>query len=77
MVALLLSLILDGQGRNRTADTVIFSHVLYQLSYLADMCLAGKWQSIGGRNCTVKRAAERSVRCMRAFFFVNLVTNNR
>ena len=24
----------DGaQGRNRTADTVIFSHVLYQLSY--------------------------------------------
>ena len=25
----------DGaQGRNRTADTVIFSHVLYQLSYL-------------------------------------------
>ena len=25
----------DGaQGRNRTSDTVIFSHVLYQLSYL-------------------------------------------
>ncbi len=24
-----------GQGRDRTADTVIFSHVLYQLSYLA------------------------------------------
>lgn len=23
-----------AQGRNRTADTVIFSHVLYQLSYL-------------------------------------------
>ena len=23
-----------GQGQNRTADTVIFSHVLYQLSYL-------------------------------------------
>lgn len=23
-----------GQGRDRTADTVIFSHVLYQLSYL-------------------------------------------
>ena len=36
MVALLLSLILNGQGRNRTADTVIFSHVLYQLSYLAE-----------------------------------------
>ncbi len=24
-----------GQGRNRTADTAIFSRVLYQLSYLA------------------------------------------
>ena len=24
-----------GQGRNRTADTLIFSQVLYQLSYLA------------------------------------------
>ena len=27
-----------GQGRDRTADTVIFSHVLYQLSYLATGC---------------------------------------
>ena len=26
----------DGQGRNRTADTTIFSRVLYQLSYLAE-----------------------------------------
>ena len=25
----------SGQGQNRTAHTVIFSHVLYQLSYLA------------------------------------------
>jgi hypothetical protein len=25
---------LGAQGRNRTTDTVIFSHVLYQLSYL-------------------------------------------
>jgi hypothetical protein len=24
----------SAQGRNRTTDTVIFSHVLYQLSYL-------------------------------------------
>jgi hypothetical protein len=24
-----------GQGRNRTADTAIFSRMLYQLSYLA------------------------------------------
>src|SRR5262245_31983009 len=26
-----------AQGRNRTTDTVIFSHVLYQLSYLGDL----------------------------------------
>ena len=25
---------IGAQGRNRTTDTVIFSHVLYQLSYL-------------------------------------------
>jgi hypothetical protein len=25
-----------AEGRNRTADTVIFSHVLYQLSYLGN-----------------------------------------
>jgi hypothetical protein len=29
-----LSMIIGAQGQNRTADTVIFSHVLYQLSYL-------------------------------------------
>jgi hypothetical protein len=26
---------IGGEGQNRTVDTVIFSHVLYQLSYLA------------------------------------------
>jgi hypothetical protein len=26
---------IDGQGQNRTADTRIFSPLLYQLSYLA------------------------------------------
>ena len=26
---------LNGEGRNRTGDTTIFSRVLYQLSYLA------------------------------------------
>ena len=30
-----------GQGRNRTSDTVIFSHVLYQLSYLG-ICFGGE-----------------------------------
>ena len=32
----LVTVIYHGQGRNRTADTMIFSHVLYQLSYLAE-----------------------------------------
>ena len=32
----------DGEGRNRTGDTTIFSRVLYQLSYLA------VWQPVDG-----------------------------
>ena len=31
-----------AQGRDRTADTVIFSHVLYQLSYLGMGCVCGR-----------------------------------
>ena len=31
-----------AQGRNRTADTVIFSHVLYQLSYLGRKALGAR-----------------------------------
>ena len=30
----------DGEGQNRTADTTIFSRVLYQLSYLAGVAKA-------------------------------------
>jgi hypothetical protein len=26
----------DGEGRNRTGDTTVFSRVLYRLSYLAE-----------------------------------------
>jgi hypothetical protein len=33
-ILILLRLLGGAQGRNRTTDTVIFSHVLYQLSYL-------------------------------------------
>jgi len=29
---------IGGQGRDRTADTAIFSRMLYQLSYLATVC---------------------------------------
>ena len=35
-----------GQGRNRTSDTVIFSHVLYQLSYLAPMRISQGVQNL-------------------------------
>jgi hypothetical protein len=31
----------SGEGRNRTGDTMIFSHVLYRLSYLAARRQAG------------------------------------
>ena len=31
---MLIQCVTGAQGRNRTTDTVIFSHVLYQLSYL-------------------------------------------
>ena len=37
----------SGQGRNRTTDTVIFSHVLYQLSYLAKKIRPGLAASDG------------------------------
>ncbi len=39
----------DGaQGRNRTTDTVIFSHVLYQLSYLGAGATANDRPKGGG-----------------------------
>jgi hypothetical protein len=31
-----------AQGRNRTTDTMIFSHVLYQLSYLGMAAIADR-----------------------------------
>ena len=34
--------LLSGQGRNRTADTRIFSPLLYQLSYLAALVLSAE-----------------------------------
>lgn len=33
-----LKMVRGARGRNRTADTVIFSHVLYQLSYPGIAC---------------------------------------
>ena len=49
---------LDGEGRNRTGDTTIFSRVLYQLSYLA-VC-----QPVDGSG-RLQQAAEAVRRCGR------------
>ena len=40
-----------AQGRNRTTDTMIFSHVLYQLSYLGtgERGLALVWSGLVDR----------------------------
>ncbi len=44
MVPMLTSRTDGAEGRDRTGDTVIFSHVLYQLSYLgtAGNCIDGR-----------------------------------
>ena len=55
-----------AQGRNRTTDTVIFSHVLYQLSYLGGARnITGALQSgavIGARRTPVQHACHRERR---------------
>ena len=53
------SLLINGaQGRNRTADTVIFSHVLYQLSYLGSYWAAsGALAASRARSLTVALVA--------------------
>ena len=38
---------INGEGRNRTGDTTIFSRVLYQLSYLAWRCAVEAAQGEG------------------------------
>jgi hypothetical protein len=51
-----------AQGRNRTTDTVIFSHVLYQLSYL------GGWRRRGAARAYKRpRRALSSVRAGSGF----------
>jgi hypothetical protein len=48
-----------GQGRNRTADTTIFSRVLYQLSYLAKKTAR---TNLGAGGVTVERGSSRLYR---------------
>lgn len=43
-----------AQGRNRTADTVIFSHVLYQLSYLGTEASGGAPIEVGRSSCPAR-----------------------
>ena len=44
---LIWKILIGAEGQNRTADTVIFSHVLYQLSYLGT---AGSQRALEPRN---------------------------
>ena len=49
-----------AQGRNRTTDTVIFSHVLYQLSYLgARVRPVGKSRAARERAGVIEAVAAR------------------
>ncbi len=66
-------MILDGvglqygaQGRNRTTDTVIFSHVLYQLSYLGP---------ISGGACGVTRRIGQPAEARRSLTFAFLAVH--
>jgi hypothetical protein len=56
---------ISGQGQNRTADTMIFSHVLYQLSYLASTLRAATRRDEKPALLGAARAAERA-RCAAA-----------
>ena len=50
-----------AQGRNRTTDTVIFSHVLYQLSYLGARRVAETGLIRVIPQCVQRVARQRSV----------------
>ncbi len=58
---------LNGESRNRTDDTTIFSRVLYQLSYLAacrysrPVDASGRARARGARRCGVHAASPRLV----------------
>ena len=47
----------DGEGRNRTGDTTIFSRVLYQLSYLARRASLASFEAYHGQPHHVFAAA--------------------
>lgn len=48
-----------AQGRNRTADTAIFSRMLYQLSYLGIGRCAERWRRSGGIRKAFRRVQPR------------------
>ena len=60
MVQLLSRCVTSGQGRNRTADTRIFSPLLYHLSYLAGM--AGEQLTRNGHAAGTPTAAQSGAR---------------
>src|SRR5262245_50769728 len=58
----------DGEGRNRTGDTTVFSRVLYQLSYLAEPSprSVARRRSDARARSVPGRQAKRPDRCYRA-----------
>jgi hypothetical protein len=58
-----------AEGQNRTADTVIFSHVLYQLSYLGTV---GTQRAVEPRDHTTgPQVGHEQVRDLKAFSFAD------
>jgi hypothetical protein len=56
-----LALEWDGEGRNRTGDTTIFSRVLYQLSYLARKPSDGSGGRCGWRDGELRTVPSREL----------------
>ena len=60
-----------ARGRNRTADTMIFSHVLYQLSYPGIAAAKVRPEAIRGPASEWKRAYGEAGRAWQAGFRSN------
>ena len=65
---LILWKLCGGQGRNRTADTRIFSPLLYQLSYLATLGSL----TLPKRTTDLKQPSQNCQRCPRPWFWFML-----
>jgi hypothetical protein len=55
---------IGAEGQNRTADTMIFSHVLYQLSYLGarNVRKTFDYSTVGTPSCGGRAPTRRATR---------------